>query len=392
MPDGSKRQLRPSCSGGPVVDGNGDKPKKANRSYSFFISEGKPDKILISLDGGGACWDAATCLLSPLQPELFGGRPTYVPDVDETTENLAQAGGILDSNNPDNPYKDYTKIFVPYCSGDIHWGSKNTTYNLPMDDGKTLKWKIHHRGTDNFLAVLDWLQRNDINFENASDVSVAGASAGGYGANLAFAYVAELTSRKTKLSLVSDSAIGVFDNPQYPGTLPFYTTAIYNPAARGTESWGVARNLPSWAFGDRAHVEAFLNQGANYRLGFVPSIFATLGRYKREANLATVTTNLDAVQIGFYTLMKGPFNEDPPALSARQWYRAMARMTATTASLPNYRFLIDNGACHTFIFTENFYSQGVSKWISAMLDPRKGWDSINSGRPNPPGPLCPQLP
>jgi hypothetical protein len=218
---------------------------------------------------------------------------------------------------------------------------------------------------------------------------VAGASAGGYGANLAFAYVAEMASDKARLHLIADSSVGVIDNPAAPGTLPFYNTAIYSEDEDA--NWGVEQNLPSWVFGEPADVKQFLQEGSDNLLGFLPSLYQALSEYKPKANLASITPNTDSVQIGFYALMKSaaPDGENP----VPQWYSAMAAITAATASLPNYRFFIDNGSCHTYIFTENFYSRGVADWISAMVAPGKAWDSIDAGPPNPAAfPDCPALP
>lgn len=372
LSDGSKRELKPSCSGGPILTDQGI--VAGDTQYSFFINKGDSKKILLTLDGGGACWDDGTCLLSPLQPELFGGRPTYSPVVDETTESLATYDGVLDSDNPANPYNDYTRIFVPYCTGDVHWGSSDTTYYLPPLG----PWTIHHRGTDNLLAVLAWLEEEGISFKNATDVSVVGASAGGYGANLAAAYVAEMTGDNTRFSLIADSSVGVIDNPAAPG-LPFYETAIYNAA--GTASWALAKNLPPAVFGDP---EVFLAQGSANPLGFVPAMFAAVASYKPDTRLASITPNTDGVQIGFYTLMKGPGNTDPVLQTVGEWYGAMAFLTETTSSLPNYRFFIDNSDCHTYIFSGNFYTQGVAKWVSAMVTQDAAWDSVDAGAPFPP--------
>lgn len=377
--DGSERQLQPSCSGSPVLNGDGT-VGQANTDYSFFIQKGNPSKILISLDGGGACWDAASCLLSPLHPDLFGGEATYFPEVNETADMLARMGGILDSGNPANPFQKYTKIFVPYCTGDIHWGSRDTEYEMMTEQGP-LRGTIHHRGGDNLLAVLDWLQNNGVDFQNASDISVTGLSAGGYGANLAFAYVAALADREARLNLISDSAVGVIDTPYAP-QLPFYTTALFNPAAPGSESWGVAPNFPSWVFG---RPKSFLASGATRPLGFVPSMVLALADYRPRAKLASITNNLDLVQIGFYGLMKGT---PPGQTEAGEWFEAMAATTAMTAAAPNYRYFIEDGVCHTSIFTDpEFYSRGVNgvsvaKWITAMIRPgSRHWDSTPAWPP-----------
>ena len=107
LPDGSERVLQPSCSGGPqFTAGGGIEP--ASTEFYFFVQQGNPNKILIGLDGGGACWDAATCVGSP----LIGGS-TYQVALDETVESLAAAEGFFDARNPENPFHNYTKIFIP---------------------------------------------------------------------------------------------------------------------------------------------------------------------------------------------------------------------------------------------------------------------------------------
>jgi len=373
LADGTTRILHPSCSGGPELTEAG--PVPASTDFYFFVQKGNPNKLLIGLDGGGACWDAATCIGSP----LFGNS-TYTVSLDESPNRLAAAEGFFDSSNPENPFHNYTKIFVPYCSGDVHWGSKDTTYVLDLGPGGQIPWTIHHRGMDNFLGVLDWLQKYgrehyQVDLGRAHDVTVTGASAGGYGANVAFAYVAELTPR-ARLNLISDAAIGVL-------TQSFYTTAIFNPADPGSENWGVQQNLPSWVPNFN---EALLVQGAAFPNGFVPSVFAALADYKPNAHMASLTSNFDLTQIGFYGLMTGVF--PPDAATAFEWYVSMSLMTAATASLPNYRFFIDAGAFHTFIGSdEKVYGVGVNgislaDWVQQMIKPGKRvWDNLDAGPP-----------
>lgn len=380
------RIVRPSCSGGPLP---GDSPGSfvfAPTDYSFFVQKGNPNRLLIALDGGGGCWDAGTCIGSPLI-----GSPTYSPTVNETEESLAQSQGILDDKNEANPFHNYTKVFIPYCTGDIHWGSRDTFYDLDGEGGPFPALPIYHRGTDNMLAVLDWLENNGIKLDNAKEVTVAGVSAGAYGANLAFAYVAQKTGSKARLNLISDSGVGVIDdptpsdNPGNPSPLPFFSEAIYNPA--GGESWGVAQNLPFWVFGP--YPEAFLAASANNPLELLPSVFIALGQYKPDAKLAAITTNSDITQVFFYGLMKGVV--PPTGQEFVEWYGAMSFMTGApaVAGLPNYRYFIENGQCHTFLFFDDeFYRDGangtsVADWVTAMIKPgNRGWDYLNAGIPD----------
>ncbi len=372
LPDGTTRDLYPSCSGGPVMTTAG--PVPASTDFYFFVQKGNPNKLLFGLDGGGACWDAATCIGSPLI-----GSSTYTVALDETPEILANTGGFFDAGNTANPFHNYTKIFVPYCSADVHWGSRDTTYVLDLAPGVQLTWLIHHRGMDNFLAVLDWLQKSggeqfQIDFSRARDVTVSGASAGAYGANVAFAYVAELAPG-ARLNLISDAGIGVL-------TADFYKTAIFDPANPDSANWGVQGNLPSWVPG----FTGLLAQGAANPIGFVPAVFAALADYKPDAHLASLTTNLDLVQIFFYGLMKGVV--PPDAATAAEWYVAMKGITLLTATVPNYRFFIDAGTFHTFIgdnpavYDVRVLGISLADWVRAMIKPGKRvWDSLDAGPP-----------
>ena len=64
--------------------------------------------------------------------------------------------------------------------------------------------------------------------------------------------------------------------------------------------------------------------------------------------MASLTTNLDEVQVGFYFLMQ-ELPPPPIGFVAFQWYVNMKQMTAAAATLPNYRFFIEDGTFHTFI-------------------------------------------
>jgi hypothetical protein len=115
-------------------------------------------------------------------------------------------------------------------------------------------------------------------------------------------------------------------------------------------------------------------------------VFAALSDYRPDAHIASLTTNLDGVQVFFYGLMKGVVPPDLP--TALEWYLSMAQMTALTASLPNYRFFIDAGTFHTFIGDNNaVYDVGangisLAEWIREMIKPGdRTWDNLDAGPP-----------
>lgn len=369
LADGSELTVDPSCSGGPVMTPAG--PRPGNTDYSFFIKRGNPNKLLVAFDGGGACWNGLTCIAS-----VLGGSPTYSREVDETTGSLEEGGGLLDDSNPANPYKEYTKVFVPYCTADVHWGSRDTTYQFNAGPPfGVVPWVIRHRGSDNVLAVVDWLQRNghsrQIDLNRVHDLTVTGLSAGAYGTLNGFGFLAAITPN-ARQNLVADAGIGV-SRPE------FYAAALYPDA---TSAWGVEENLPPVPGFDTMLATASANPSM-----LVPLGFQSLALWKPKAHFASLTAELDITQVYFYALMKGKTAPDFPGDFA-EWYFGMKAITSTTAALPNYRYFIDEGTFHTFLGSdEHTYRVGangvsVAEWIREMIKPgNRTWENLEAPPP-----------
>jgi hypothetical protein len=115
------------------------------------------DKVMIFMQGGGACFDLITC----------AGNP---PNVDQQKGELTD--GIFDRANDANPVKDWSFVFIPYCTGDVHLGTNA--------DGM-----IEGVGPQMFVGrnnVLAYLKRIVPTFPDATQVLLTGVSAGGFGA------------------------------------------------------------------------------------------------------------------------------------------------------------------------------------------------------------------
>lgn len=136
--------------------------------YQFHVKPGNPNKLLVFLNGGGACWNAQTC-------DISSKRPAYVPRVDLSHNDPNHHSGIFELSNPSNPAKDWTMVFVPYCTGDVHLGSSTQQYKT--ERGR--EFTINHFGAINSQAVLDWIADN----LSPSQVLVSGASAGALAAH-----------------------------------------------------------------------------------------------------------------------------------------------------------------------------------------------------------------
>jgi hypothetical protein len=124
------------------------------------------NKLFIYLAGGGVCWSYETCIESPTAYGLDGYGGNEFPD----TAMYELSGGVFSRSDPENPLRDYNFVFIPYCTGDLHMGSRVTDYG-----GET----IRHVGHDNVAAFL---QRIVPTFSGIEQVVVSGVSAGGFGA------------------------------------------------------------------------------------------------------------------------------------------------------------------------------------------------------------------
>ena len=115
--------------------------------YAFFVRPGDPERLMIYFQGGGACWNALTC--DPNQT-FFDQR------VGTVEEEIGRYGGVFDFDNPENPVSDYSIVFVPYCTADVHSGRSTRTYNNVSGD-----YTVAFNGFVNSQAALDWVYAGD---------------------------------------------------------------------------------------------------------------------------------------------------------------------------------------------------------------------------------------
>ena len=123
--------------------------------FNFFVHRGDPAKVVFFLEGGGACFDAATC-----GPDSTAFKRGVGDTLDVST-------GIFEFANPDNPFADWSMVYVPYCTGDVHLGDKT------MDYGNGVV--IEHKGYVNASTALTAMR--DL-FPGLEDLVVTGESAG----------------------------------------------------------------------------------------------------------------------------------------------------------------------------------------------------------------------
>jgi pectinacetylesterase len=129
------------------------------------INPGSGTGLVVFHNGGGACWDYNSCYT--LHTAIGGpqGAAQFTPPLTPF---------IFDRNNAANPWPDFSYVFVPYCTGDLHAGTHDASYT---GNGTTRTY--HHQGRSNVIA---YLRRLVATFPHPSKIVVTGASAGGFGA------------------------------------------------------------------------------------------------------------------------------------------------------------------------------------------------------------------
>jgi hypothetical protein len=180
-------------------------------------------KLLIFFQGGGACFDAASCSID----SNFG------PYMGTDFCGSAPSGGVFSRTDQANPFLGYNIAFFPYCTGDLHTGNRTVTMG-----GKTGYFKGYHN------AGL-FLGQVELAFPPATmtDVVVMGASAGGMGATFNYDRIRS-GYYPTAHTLVSDSG-PYFEPKNGVGVTnggPYVDQTIDADMAN---IWGTGCNLPA---------------------------------------------------------------------------------------------------------------------------------------------------
>jgi Pectinacetylesterase len=184
--------------------------------FAFWERRADPTKVVLFLDGGGTCYDAKTCAFTGLGT---GGEANY--DWSIYGEDPAEEGGIFDFARADNPFRDYSFIYLPSCTGDVHLGDVTRKYSPRLT--------VEHNGFVNGTAALSHLAEN---YPAAAQVVVVGKTNGSIAAPVYGGLASEL---------LPDARVTVFGGQS--GHIP--DDPDLNAEILG-ERWGAYANMPDW--------------------------------------------------------------------------------------------------------------------------------------------------
>jgi hypothetical protein len=293
------------------------------------VRYGTGDGLVIYFQGGGACFNALTCANNPDHHDE-GNFPG--PD-----------GGIFDGDAATNPVGDWSFIFVPYCTGDVHSGTRPDT-SVP---GGPMNQRFV-----GYLNVEAYLERVVPTFSGVSHVLVTGESAGGFGAAFNYDRIADAFPG-TKVTLLDDSGPPLGDEVLAPCLQSLWR-----------ELWGYGDVLPA----DCA--ECFHPDG-----GGIIEFARYIGQKHAAQRLALISSTGDEVIRLFFgfgedectALLKStPQDAFESALVAAR-DGAFSEPQGTWGS-----FLVDNTGQHTFL-SGSFYTAEVAgvklaDWVRDLLN------------------------
>ena len=294
--------------------------------FSFFVHEGRTDKIVIDFIGGGACWNSENC---------SSEAPTFVDSVNMLKE-LQKEGlnGIYNHEHPENPIGDWTHVVVPYCTGDIHWGEKDVTYT----DKKGKSFTIHHRGATNAKAVLAWVEENIL---DPKKVLVTGCSAGSYGSIYWLPYVKKIFPEAFTTHL-GDSGAGII------------TQDFLN---NGISQWALQNNVASWVPG--------LDPSTNWKKLSLNDLYLKIGKHYPNLQLSQFNYTLDENQFFFYELMGGDSSLWPELLKKS--------LGVLEQKLDNFDSFLVDGSEHCILPYDRVYNdtnkegESFKSWLDMRL-------------------------
>jgi hypothetical protein len=231
-------------------------------------------------------------------------------------------------------------ILIPYCTGDIHLGTRDASY--PQDS--TMSFTIHHQGRNNTRAALKWAFRM---VKDPAVVVVAGIGAGA----IASPMVAELIAEHYPAARVVQlgNGAGGFRAPAIPGIL---------------ENWGVPT--------------AMRESGAYQDLDSTHVTFETLYTAFRHPapnlKLAQINSASDTTQYRFLSLL-GVTGYPLEVLMRKN-------LADIRAARPEFRSYVLPGKVHTVLLSASFYSGYVDSvalrdWVANLVEGKEVHDVGN---------------
>jgi hypothetical protein len=274
--------------------------------FSFWVRKANPKRVVFYLQDGGACFSAKTC--AP-DSDLYNTR---------VDEGPTGEGGRFDFADERNPFADFSVVFVPYCTGDVHIGNATTKYAPGLT--------VHHKGYVNGTVALDRLAAT---FPDATEVVVVGESAGSVAAPLYAGLVSDRLP-SARITVLADGSGSYPDRPRVNEIIA---------------AWGTRNVLPQpWS---------------------LPGLFIQSGRHDPKIVLARHDYAYDEHQESWYPIIGIPAKDLLSLIDANE-----TQIEGAGVNLLSY---IAPGTEHTVLSEERLYTEEVNgqplvDWVTTLIE------------------------
>jgi hypothetical protein len=303
----------------------------------------KTDKLMVYLEGGGACFNQVTC--GPL-----GGNPSSFGKSDFTTRFVGQSSaggsaGVFDRADAANPLKDWTFVYVPYCTGDVHAGNA-TDATVPGISAKQQFVGYLNVGLD--------LARVVPTFAGLSQVLLTGVSAGGFGAASNYVQVAKAFAPVPVFEL--DDSGPPMSDPYLPSCLQGAQVAL----------WGLDKTILKDCGGDCPN-------SSNYLVDYARHV----GKTYPNVPFGLLESTEDAVISQFFGFGADSCSQlnagtPPTSVPGPTFTMGLADLRSKLDDLPNFGSFIFTGTQHTSIGGTMTLDNGVTGAVDTLTTPDGG--------------------
>ena len=307
-------------------------------STGFGVRLGTSPRLMMYLEGGGLCFDAVTCA-GVANPDGFSATRF------RAVESDLDAYGIFSKTDASNPFRDWTVVYVPYCSGDVHGGTRV--------DGFEGREQVGYLNVGRFLSRLVPTFRDVHPVERAV---LIGASAGGLGALANYDQV-QRAFECTPVDLIDDSGPILGDDTLRP---------CLQQKAIDLFGLPVPADCPQCALPDG---------------GGLSSLWTYLTLRYPERRFALLSNTRDQTMRQFFGIGLSPRCNFPIGMSGEVYEAGLIDLRDRVLS-PHDRihtFFVD-GDRHTFVYEQlgRVTSGGttLSAWLGAMLDGDASWSNV----------------
>lgn len=294
------------------------------------------NNVLILLEGGGACFDGFSCA-GVANPDGYGETKFTRDSMGGLTR------GILDRSDAQNPLREWSFVYVPYCSGDVHGGTN------PSGIGGR-----RFLGHQNFSWFLTRIVPT---FPSAEMVLLTGRSAGGLGTIVNYEQTANAFGC-TPVHVLNDAG----------GILP---DAYLRPCLQRVvrEVWGLDAVVPS----DCPHCSCADGGGLVH-------VFPYAARRYPDRRFAFASAMEDATMRTFYGYGYSPGCNFPQSMPTGDYTAGLLAVRELVQSEDNFRTFYMPGDQHTFSYgslgATSVGGTTLGAWLGAMLSGDAGWNHV----------------